>query len=410
MVGLKVFMRGTVMLSEAVVFIPAVLFLASICKKSSSPLSPATFRLVLAGLLLQPAIILIDHGHFQYNIVMLGFFLAAVGSFLAEADLLGCVCFVAALGFKQMALFYAPAVAAYLAGTCVFPTVRPLRLLAIAGATLFSFAMLYLPILIGTWREIPKTTALPTSYQLFATQIAQTLHRIFPFSRGLFEDKVANIWCTIHFSGFYKLATHHSPAALQIAALSLTTALILPPCIIIFLKPRKESVIPAFTACAWSFFLASYQVHEKNVLLPLVPMTALLADGKASTRAWVGFANIVGTWSLFHLLIKDGITVAYWPLLGIWLYIMDLAPFNWEVYRGDDRPSRLSRWIHFSAYAGIVIWHVLVWLIPPPAGKPDLWIVVNMVCSCAAFCACYVWCLGRLLRESGLAWMMRDFC
>lgn len=397
--SLKTFMRCTVLLSEALVFLPAVLIFSRLRSSKRSS------RLLLAALLLQPGIILIDHGHFQYNTVMLGFFLLAICSFLSDFPLLGCGFFVAALGFKQMALFYAPAVASYLTGRCFFGPkgFQPFHLLQIVAVTALSFAVLYIPILLGVWHEMSVSQAWPTDYQPFLDQILQTLHRIFPLSRGLFEDKVANIWCTIHFSGLYKL--HYSPAALQLAALCLTMAMILPPCLIIFLRPRKDLMMLAFTTCAWGFFLASYQVHEKNVLLPLVPMTALLADGKAATKAWVGFANIVGTWSLYHLLIKDDLTAAYFPLLGVWLYVMDLPPFNWSIYRrseSGDGLGRISKLIHLGAYAATAVWHLLQWTVAPPAGKPDLWIVVNMICSCAAFCACYAWCLGRLMSESGL--------
>lgn len=29
-------------------------------------------------------------------------------------------------------------------------------------------------------------------------EILQVLHRLFPFARGIFEDKVANIWCVLN--------------------------------------------------------------------------------------------------------------------------------------------------------------------------------------------------------------------
>lgn len=35
-------------------------------------------------------------------------------------DLLGAVCFVLSLGFKQMALYYAPAIGSYLLGKCIY--------------------------------------------------------------------------------------------------------------------------------------------------------------------------------------------------------------------------------------------------------------------------------------------------
>jgi alpha-1,3-glucosyltransferase len=29
-------------------------------------------------------------------------------------------------------------------------------------------------------------------------QLQQIAHRLFPFARGLFEDKVSNVWCILH--------------------------------------------------------------------------------------------------------------------------------------------------------------------------------------------------------------------
>jgi alpha-1,3-glucosyltransferase len=424
--GLKVFMRSTVIFSECLISVPATVLcvrqLGKLCDNDRYVWQSST---ALASLLLQPALILIDHGHFQYNAVMLGFFMAALASFFAGRRLVGCVFFVAALGFKQMALFYAPAVTAYLAGGCFAPKFRPLRLLAIAGVTISSFAILYLPLLFRAWhdssRGIPlllDTTAglqvqmllatVPSDLHPYVVLIGQSLHRIFPFSRGLFEDKVANIWCSIHFSGLYKLNTRHSPEVLSKAALGLTLLFIMPPCLIIFLRPRKRLILLASTACAWGFFLCSYQVHEKNVLLPLLPMTALLAGPggtKAATRAWVGFANIVSTWTLFHLLIKDELQMVYFPLIGVWTYLLGFPPFTLGPYRVSTEnggPSRFTKCIHLSAYAGIAVWHVLECIVPPPAGKADLWIVANIISGCGAFCLCYLWCLWNLVRESGL--------
>ncbi|KAI5307617.1 Glucosyltransferase-like protein, partial [Ascosphaera atra] len=66
------------------------------------------------AILLQPATLLVDHGHFQFNTVMLGYVVAAMESMAAERFLWACVFFVAALGFKQMALYYAPVIFAYM--------------------------------------------------------------------------------------------------------------------------------------------------------------------------------------------------------------------------------------------------------------------------------------------------------
>jgi alpha-1,3-glucosyltransferase len=49
---------------------------------------------------------------------MLALTLLSIILFKHDRDLLGCVAFSASLGFKQMALYYSPAVFGYLLGKC----------------------------------------------------------------------------------------------------------------------------------------------------------------------------------------------------------------------------------------------------------------------------------------------------
>lgn len=48
-----------------------------------------------------------------------GLTLLSISFFGAGHDLLGAICFVLSLGFKQMALYYAPAVGSYLIAKCL---------------------------------------------------------------------------------------------------------------------------------------------------------------------------------------------------------------------------------------------------------------------------------------------------
>lgn len=141
----------------------------------------------LAAILLQPALTLVDHGHFQYNSVMLGLTLLALDCFLTDHVYWGSFFFVLSLGFKQMALYYAPAVFAYLLGLCVGGAgvrvggmrVNVVRLVMLGATVGVTFAVVVAPLVVGGgW-----------------AQVVQCAVRVFPFARGLWEDKVANFWC-----------------------------------------------------------------------------------------------------------------------------------------------------------------------------------------------------------------------
>lgn len=420
-------MRATVLISEYLTHIPA----AVVYVRHSSQLEGLSLwdsSIALTAILMQPATILVDHAHFQYNTVMLGLVLASMSSLLAGRVLWASVFFVAALGFKQMALYYAPTIFAYLLGVCLLPKVNLPRLFGIALITGLSFVMIYAPLVLGAIYDdyydismnpeatravlnpvisiIPFNTDPKSWYYPVLLQLSQVVHRIFPFARGLFEDKVANIWCAFH--TVHKL--HQYPTAmLQRASLSATIVAILPACMTISVFPRKDLLPLALASTAWGFFLCSFQVHEKSVLLPLLPMTLLLStkDGlSAQVRAWVGWANVLASWTLFPLLRRDELRVPYAVLTLLWAYLLDLPPVSFSLYLGHhtDRASLRTpaKVIHLSFYAAMIVWHVLEALVETPKGKPDLWVVLNVLVGAAGFGLCYLWCTWRLIERSGI--------
>ncbi|KAI0385954.1 glycosyltransferase family 57 protein [Hypomontagnella monticulosa] len=424
---LKVFMRATVIVSEYLIYIPAaVIFVRRYSKLFG--VAQWTASVALAAILMQPATILIDHVHFQYNTVMLGFVLASMSSMVAGRYMWASIFFVSALGFKQMALYYAPVVFAFLLGSCIFPRINIGRLMGIAAVTLASFAVLILPIILGTLYDTSRgidarpnlegpRPPLPlfdflspyldteAMYYPIVEQLVQMVHRVFPFARGLFEDKVANFWCAAN----VVIKLHKYPTELlQRISLLATLASIAPPCAIIFFKPRKELLPYAFAATAWGFFLFSYQVHEKSALLPLLPMTVLLAGKQGlgkEIRSWVGFGNLVGVWTMYPLLQRVDLRVPYTVLTLLWSYLLGLPPVSASAYFEEEQ-NILARWltaiIHGAFYVAMGVWHVLDLFVAPPRDKPDLWVVANVGVGAAGFALCYLWCLWKLLQESGL--------
>ncbi|KAI1335665.1 glycosyltransferase family 57 protein [Xylariaceae sp. FL0016] len=422
---LKVFMRATVLISEYLIYIPAMVVFA---RRFSRLFGVAQWSasVALVAILMQPGTILIDHVHFQYNTVMLGFVVASMSSMVAGRYMWASIFFVAALGFKQMALYYAPAVFAFLLGSCIFPKIQIGRFFGIAAVTLASFAILVLPLVLGALYDASRgidsrpdldgpRPPLPilaflseyidtnAFYYPVIEQMVQLIHRVFPFARGLFEDKVANFWCAANV--VIKLRKYPTELLQRISLLA-TLGSIMPPCAIIFFRPRKELLPCALSVTAWGFFLFSYQVHEKSVLLPLLPMTVLLVGKQGlgkEVRSWVGFANLLGAWTMFPLLQRVGLRVPYAVLTLLWAYLLGLPPTSTSAYFQEGQNIWLQ-WgtalTHGAFYLAMAVWHVVDLSVLPPADKPDLWVVANVGVGVAGFALCYIWCLWRLMKES----------
>uniref|UniRef100_A0A9J7XQ28 Alpha-1,3-glucosyltransferase n=1 Tax=Cyprinus carpio carpio TaxID=630221 RepID=A0A9J7XQ28_CYPCA len=175
----KLFMRATVLFTDILIYIPAVLLYCFYFCDGSSKQKVATAFCIL----LYPGLILIDYGHFQYNSVSLGLALWGILGLGLGWDLFGSLAFTLALNYKQMELYHSLPFFCYLLGKCIKQglTWRGFfHLVKISMTVLVTFALCWMPFL-----SDPK-------------QPLQVLHRLFPVGRGLFEDKVANTWCSLN--------------------------------------------------------------------------------------------------------------------------------------------------------------------------------------------------------------------
>ncbi|EQC42381.1 hypothetical protein SDRG_00118 [Saprolegnia diclina VS20] len=369
----KVFMRATVLICDLVVFIPSLALLAKCVYDKQWMLRMELLMLML----LQPAFILIDHGHFQYNNVSLGLTTLAVVCILRDYNFVGAVCYCLALNFKQMSLYYAPAITFYLLAKCVYGP-RFLSLFAtLATAVLLTFSVLWAPFCVFS-----DTTCVDG--------LAQVLHRIFPVGRGLFEDKVANVWCCLDL--FLKLRQRVASQEHLVYLCTLATLLAFLPSVLDLLRrpPSRTRFFLSLFNCSMAFFLFSYQVHEKSILLPLLPMTFLLSEASLLASHF----GAVATFSMYFLLVKDGLVVPYvagslgYVCFGIYPYLTSSRLHADVSAPGIDRGGRVHRWQRvyvLVSLLGMLVLHLVAALVPPPAKYPHVHQYLFALYACAHF-------------------------
>ena len=238
------------------VYIPAVvIFVAGYYTSQSKEEQAASVLLVL----LQPGLILIDHGHFQFNSVSLGFSVLAVtalGRRGIAADCLGSFLFCLALNYKQMALYYALPFFCYILGR-IREGGQPLRhFLCVAATVIVTFGVCWAPWIYS------KESAL------------QVLGRLFPFNRGIYEDKVANFWGAT--SLVLKWKRWFSQQGLIRLSLGATVVGLLPSMVDVFRFPTQQRFLYALGCSAFSFYLFSFQAATPRPSVPCIEICAHL--------------------------------------------------------------------------------------------------------------------------------------
>ncbi|KAF2086514.1 glycosyltransferase family 57 protein [Saccharata proteae CBS 121410] len=331
------FQRTTVIVTELV-----LLYALHVYVRTSE--SKKTAHAAALSILLSPALLIIDHIHFQYNGFLYG--LLVLSLVLARRQstlLLSGIIFAALLCLKHIYLYLAPAYFVYLLRAyCLSPDsifrIRFGNCIKLAVSIIAVFAAAFGPF-------------------VYWAQLDQLLSRLFPFSRGLCHAYWApNVWAIYSFSDrllIYlapHLKLHVSSAAVNSVTRGLvgdTSFAVLPdiparltfvltllfqiiPLVKLFLNPTWHVFIGATTLCAYASFLFGWHVHEKAILLIIIPFSLLALKDRRYLGAFRPLA-VAGHVSLFPLLftamefpIKTAYTI-FW-LVSVLLAFDRLAP------------------------------------------------------------------------------------
>ncbi|XP_045148133.1 dolichyl pyrophosphate Man9GlcNAc2 alpha-1,3-glucosyltransferase [Echinops telfairi] len=374
----KLFMRTTVFIADLLIYVPAVILYCCCLKETSTKGKVANALCIL----LYPGLILIDYGHFQYNSVSLGFALWGVLGVSCGWDVLGSLAFCLALNYKQMELYHSLPFFCFLLGKCFKQGLKGkgfVLLMKLACTVVASFFLCWLPFL--TERE----------------QTLQVLRRLFPVDRGLFEDKVANIWCSINvFLKIKDILPRHSQVILSFCFTFLS---LLPACIKLTLQPSPRGFKFTLVSCALSFFLFSFQVHEKSILLVSLPVCLVLNEIPFISTWFL----LVSTFSMLPLLLKDELlmpsvvtmtaffiacTNSYSIFEKISEEELQLKSFSISVRKYLPNFTFLPRMIQhlfLTSVMAMVLLTLLMVTLDPPQKLPDLFPVLVCFVSCLHF-------------------------
>uniref|UniRef100_A0A2K5QLU2 Alpha-1,3-glucosyltransferase n=1 Tax=Cebus imitator TaxID=2715852 RepID=A0A2K5QLU2_CEBIM len=357
----KLFMRSTVLIADLLIYIPAVVLYCCCLKEISTKKKIANVLCIL----LYPGLILIDYGHFQniYNSVSLGFALWGVLGVSCDWDLLGSLAFCLAINYKQMELYHSLPFFCFLLGKCFKKGLKGkglVLLVKLACTVVASFILCWLPFF--TERE----------------QTLQVLRRLFPVDRGLFEA------CLKTFLFFLFCFTFLS---------------LLPACIKLTLQPSSKGFKFTLVSCALSFFLFSFQVHEKSILLVSLPVCLVLSDIPFMSTWFL----LVSTFSMLPLLLKDELlmpsvvtTMAFFIACVTFFSIFEktseeelqLKSFSISVRKYLPCFTFLSRIIQYLFLISVttmVLLTLMTVTLDPPQKLPDLFSVLVCFVSCLNF-------------------------
>ncbi|KAH9846933.1 glycosyltransferase family 57 protein [Lenzites betulinus] len=332
------YQRTTVIVTELVLG-------AAVLKFARGAEDPAMQRIISASLFLHPGFLIVDHIHFQYNGFMFGILLWSLLMARNDRKLASGFLFAVLLNFKHIYLYLAPAYFVYLLRSyCLSPTgtLLPGRFLSLANAVILVFLASLGPFLL-------------------MGQLPQLLSRLFPFTRGLNHAYWAsNVWALVTALDrvLLKVVSRGQLSNLNVNASGVastsrglvgdTVFAVLPT-----VKPihtfaitvafqtiymgklwtntSYKSFVTALTLCGFTSYMFGWHVHEKAILLVLVPLSLLAAEDNAYFRTFT-IASVAGIYSLFPLLFTPTETLIKIVYSVLWAVFV-LRPIHRQVYQ-----------------------------------------------------------------------------
>ncbi|KAF8897425.1 glycosyltransferase family 57 protein [Infundibulicybe gibba] len=316
------YQRTTVILTELVLGAALVRFIRG-------SVDPPTQRIISASIFLHPGFLIVDHIHFQYNGFMFGILLWSILMARNGNKLFSGVIFAVLLNFKHIFMYLAPAYFIYLLRSfCLSPNGRIeiknfLSLAnAVIGVFLVSLGLNHAYWAPNFWALVTTADRLILRYaQVTGANFSVNLPGVASTSRGLVGDTVFAIL----------------PNVKPIHTFAITIAFQSIWLLKLWFSPTYKSFLTALTLCGYTSFLFGWHVHEKAILLVLVPLSLLAAERQAYFRTFI-LATVAGIFSLFPLLFTAGESPIKVLYSIVWV-LMVYAPLTRRVY---EFPKSLS--------------------------------------------------------------------
>ncbi|XP_074160078.1 dolichyl pyrophosphate Glc1Man9GlcNAc2 alpha-1,3-glucosyltransferase isoform X4 [Sminthopsis crassicaudata] len=311
-------------------------------KKTGKELTEKPTFVLSVLLLWNFGLLIVDHIHFQYNGFLFGLMLLSIARLFQKRHLEGAFLFAILLHFKHIYLYVAPAYGIYLLRSYCFTADKP------DGSVRWSSFSFHRLIALGF--IVCFVSALSLGPFIVLNQLPQIVSRLFPFKRGLCHAYWApNFWALynaldkmlsiigLNDKWFGSTIPTHSPALCDSISNS-------PLHCDSHVGPR--GFLRCLIVCALSSFMFGWHVHEKAILLAILPMS-LLSVGKPQDAGIYLLLTTTGHYSLFPLLF----TAPEFPIKVLLMLLFTVYSFS--SLKTLFRKEKLLNWIETIYLIGL---------------------------------------------------------
>lgn len=335
-----IFQRASVIISEVVLFFALQWFINT----SSTKKEKRKNFVISASIVLSPGLFIIDHINFQYNGFLFGILILSLVNAKLGNHLQCGFWFTVLICFQQTFLFIAPAYIVYLLSSyCLNPIRKRNNYLDYTIGDILA---------IVNWGNLMKLVLTVTSVFIVAFApfayygvLPDLQLRLFPYSESITNDYWApNAWALYSFTDRIliqldkKLPLLHRlfNTTTDYNHLQKTQFIILPQIehrhtllltffyqimslVPLFFQPNFERFVGTISLCAYSSFLFGWNVHEKSIMLIIVPITFVICQDRRLLPS-------------FQLLTSSGY-VSLFPLLygsAEWMF-KSMITFVWFI-------------------------------------------------------------------------------
>lgn len=337
--------------------------------------------------LCSPVLIVIDHGHFQYNCVMHGLFILTLYFLYCKFFILAIFTYCLCINFKQMGLYFALPLPFFVL-KCLFEETKQrknkhftfyyliLNTFKYGLYTALSFAIIW-----GPW--------------ITSHKYSNVVRRIFPIWRGIFEDKVASFWCTLNMIKKINKLPHEQLIFLSFAFTAFPS-FISSISILWLRKPSIKLTNLCFFIVSMSFFFFSFHVHEKTIL---VPFLAYVLNYHSLYFILPSF-SLVSLFSLYPLLKREDQHIPYFIFLIFSFIFNKYLKSSSESLSIKAKESKLLtlffNLLDILNVLFIIVYHTADIIIPPPQAYPWIYPALNAAFSFGNFMLFYMVAIKKL--------------